>query len=82
MYGALCPPTFGVTLTSPDRATPCRAEPDLFYPEDDDYTTASVREAVAACSTCWFKVECRELGASEKHGVWGATTPAERGFCL
>ena len=69
-------------FTPPEKVTPCRAEPDLFYPEDDDYTTESVRQAVEACRTCWFAEQCRTLGQNERHGVWGATTPAERGFCL
>ena len=68
--------------TPPEHDTPCRVDPDLFYPEDDDYTTTQIETAKEACDNCWFKVRCRELGEHERHGVWGGTTPAERGFCI
>ena len=36
--------------------------------------------ALAVCAGCPVIVPCRRAGADEPWGVWGGTTPEERGF--
>lgn len=46
----------------------CRdTSPRLFYPEPGDNGNA----AIAICTLCPVKAECRQAGASELHGIWG-----------
>ncbi|MEH3143057.1 MAG: WhiB family transcriptional regulator [Mycobacterium kyogaense] len=56
---------------------------ELFFPESDH---RSIRrrheeEAKRICLTCPVLSRCREhaLSVPERYGVWGATTPRERG---
>lgn len=61
---------------------PCQvaADPEDWWPiqHGDAARTAA---AVAACSSCRVLEACRDyaLAAGEEHGVWGGTTPADRG---
>jgi hypothetical protein len=32
------------------------------------------------CLSCPSLMPCRELGKNERHGIWGGTTEADRGF--
>ena len=49
------------------------------FDEDPTGTDSEYFEvAKMVCSICKHKSECKALGAEEKFGVWGGTTPAER----
>ncbi|MGU3502305.1 WhiB family transcriptional regulator [Mycobacterium sp. C31M] len=62
----------------------CRGmPPDDFYPGDKESRERRIaREdrAKAVCRRCPVILACREyaLKSGEAHGIWGATTPAER----
>lgn len=61
----------------------CTAEQDhLFFPPDDDYSEEKTREAKKICSTCPVRVECAIWATDNKlpYGVWGRSTPKERGL--
>ena len=34
------------------------------------------------CSSCPAKDRCYDLGKGEPYGIWGGTTPQDRGFTL
>lgn len=38
--------------------------------------------AVAICNTCPIRRQCRDEHRHERFGVWGGTTPEDRGFKL
>jgi hypothetical protein len=50
-----------------------------FYPEPDDNPNSYV-EQKAFCQQCPVINACREAGREEKFGVWGGTSPIDRGF--
>jgi len=53
-----------------------------FPPSFDEEPTGTDTEyyevAKMVCSVCPSQAECRSVGAEEKYGVWGGTTPPER----
>ena len=52
----------------------CRGlDPELFFGHDHT-------EALSLCAACPERTECRDLHREEPHGVFGGTTPADRGF--
>jgi len=53
------------------------ADPDIFYPEDDEDEGL---EAKAVCAMCPVAAECLEhaIAVREKFGVWGGLTTKER----
>ena len=52
----------------------CRGmDPELFFPDRG----VVPHEALKACALCPVRVECREYGQGEKHGVWGGVTQRE-----
>ncbi|KMO77832.1 WhiB family transcriptional regulator [Mycolicibacterium obuense] len=57
---------------------------DLFFPESERRSERRRREEEAKriCRTCPVLMRCREhaLSVPERYGVWGATTPRERGI--
>lgn len=66
----------------------CRGSGETFFPPDraEDYGNRTVREnrAKAICARCAVLEACFQyaLSAPEAHGVWGATTSAERARLL
>lgn len=58
--------------------TPCREDPDKWFPADTDLD--GLAAAQLGCWSCPVRAECAALGAEEEYGVWGGTTPADRGF--
>lgn len=59
----------------------CRdTDPNKFYPPDDKPVPRDFyAKAKAVCALCCVKVECLAYGQDEPYGVWGMTTPVERG---
>ena len=57
---------------------------ELFFPETDRRSERRRREEEAKriCRACPVLMRCREhaLSVPERYGVWGATTPRERGI--
>ena len=58
----------------------CVDKAELFFPLRDVYVPADVAEAKNICKTCPLIVECLTRGRKEPWGIWGGTTPDERGF--
>jgi WhiB family transcriptional regulator, redox-sensing transcriptional regulator len=63
----------------------CLAYPaELFFPEEEGRRTRRQREEQAKriCLQCPVLTACREhaLKTPERYGIWGATTPRERGI--
>lgn len=62
---------------------PCGEEdPELFFPAGDSPQWADqVAEAKLVCSMCPVKETCELLAleTGQQDGIWGATTPQERG---
>lgn len=62
----------------------CRGEyPDLFYPPHGTRGRELWKLEEAAkqvCADCPVITQCRDAGRSERYGVWGGLTPAERGY--
>ncbi len=56
---------------------------DLFFPESDRRADRRAREEQAKriCLDCPVLARCRDHAVSvpERYGIWGATTPYERG---
>jgi WhiB family redox-sensing transcriptional regulator len=67
----------------PDRAACKAANPAIFFPPGEDNRSIDRQPdysaAKAICATCDVRAECAAAGANERYGVWGGTTPAERG---
>lgn len=40
----------------------------------------SHKAALALCAVCPVRAVCGDVGAKEPFGVWGGTTPEQRGF--
>ncbi len=55
--------------------TRCSRNPELWFSEE----RAVQLRAARLCGGCPLLEACRRLGAGERFGVWGGTTPAERG---
>ena len=53
----------------------CRGRTHLFFPEQG----ATAHLARAICNGCPVAAQCAQEGADEYHGVWGGTTPVDRG---
>lgn len=55
-------------------------DPEVFFPEKP--TVKAVKAAKKVCRQCPFRVECATYARDRgiRHGIWGATTPQERGF--
>jgi WhiB family redox-sensing transcriptional regulator len=57
---------------------------DLFFPESEPRRDRRRREeqAKSVCRDCPVLARCREHAVStpERYGIWGATTPRERGI--
>lgn len=57
---------------------------ELFFPENDRRADRRAREEQAKniCRGCPVLLRCREhaLSVPERYGIWGATTPRERGI--
>jgi len=49
---------------------------DLWFSDDEDEQA----EAITICKMCPARERCAEAGENEEWGVWGATTPDDRGF--
>ncbi|WP_338704226.1 WhiB family transcriptional regulator (plasmid) [Streptomyces sp. Q6] len=64
-----------------DRSACRREDPELFFPiGDTGPALAQIEEAKDVCRYCAVIEPCLEwaLAAQEAHGIWGATTEAER----
>lgn len=55
---------------------PCRAEPETWFPLDEDGPSSA--RARAGCATCPVRAACLELGLTEPWGIWGGLSSAER----
>lgn len=53
-------------------------DPELWFPANGD--RAAAKRAKAICWSCPVRAACLEwaLGANERTGIWGGTTPNER----
>jgi len=47
---------------------------DLFFPTSGESCTA----AVAVCNRCPVRLDCREAGLTELHGIWGGLPEKRR----
>ena len=56
-------------------AAACRGSVATMYADFPDYGPA-----LAVCAACPVVEPCRLAGSQEPWGVWGGTTPEERGF--
>ena len=68
-------------------AVPCRDrtnDPNWWFGDSEDpdekYNNAEAHRAAALCGTCPLRHQClaHALAEGETHGVWGATTAAQR----
>ena len=64
------------------RDAACRGMTAAMFPETrSGWPAAAVYgPALALCAGCPVAGPCRAAGAREHHGVWGGTTPADRGY--
>ena len=55
-------------------------DPDVFFPSEGS-TAQDVAKAKAVCALCKVREDCFEYAMAnrEKHGVWGGTSPRDRG---
>jgi WhiB family redox-sensing transcriptional regulator len=61
------------------------ADPDLFFPvADGDAAGQQVSRALRICADCIVRQQCLEFAmrTREPAGIWGGTTPEERGRVL
>ncbi|MHB1964223.1 MAG: WhiB family transcriptional regulator [Acidimicrobiales bacterium] len=56
----------------------CRGMTGTMFPLAPDRRPPAYGPAIAICARCPVVGPCRTAGASERDGVWGATTPADR----
>ena len=54
----------------------CRGRTSLFF----STAAQDITEALKTCARCPVVEPCREFGEKEAYGVWGGTTPRDRGF--
>jgi WhiB family redox-sensing transcriptional regulator len=55
-------------------------DPRMFYPPDDKPVPRDFyAKAKAVCKRCDVVDKCLAFGENEAYGVWGMTTPVERG---
>lgn len=64
------------------RALCADADPDTWFPDDEDQAQAA--EAIAICAGCPVSTAClaHALAIREPHGIWGGLTPRQRRACL
>jgi WhiB family redox-sensing transcriptional regulator len=56
--------------------------PEIFYPiprRGRPLSQEQIAQAVAICEQCPVQKGCLELGRYEDWGIWGGTTPEQRG---
>jgi WhiB family transcriptional regulator, redox-sensing transcriptional regulator len=56
----------------------CRGRVAVMHPDGRGTKQVDYTAALRLCARCPVVEPCREAGASEKLGVWGGTTPAQR----
>ena len=65
---------------------PCSNRTDEMYHRPNELLRVwKVRSKVlidTLCSSCPAKDRCYDLGKGEPYGIWGGTTPQDRGFTL
>lgn len=73
-------PRPGLTRPGPwtARALCSRADPDLWFPGEEDHELAAA--AIEVCSRCPVRADClaHALAIGERHGIWGGLTPTQR----
>ncbi|MDA8183587.1 MAG: WhiB family transcriptional regulator [Actinomycetota bacterium] len=72
-----------VTREAPRRhLAACRGRSAVMFPEPvrGGPPAATYGPALALCAGCPVVEPCRTAGAGEPAGVWGGTTPADRGI--
>lgn len=52
------------------------ANPEIFYPEQDDFKT--IDQAIRLCMSCPVRGFCLEVGWTDRWGIFGSFTVAER----
>lgn len=66
--------------------TPCRADPELWFPVDERPDSPGVAQAVALCSGCAVRDACLAWALDNPEhsaaGVWGGFTTAQRDALL
>lgn len=74
-------------MTDWHKDAPCKGLGDIFYPEGKSQEERAGRtlkkqyeQAKEMCQTCPYIRPCRALGKLEEFGVWGGTSPIDRGF--
>lgn len=62
----------------PGRALCAETDPNLFFPEKGDWTSA--HQAQATCAHCEIRAQCgqRALDTGEHYGIWGGETERQR----
>ncbi len=63
--------------SSPDKGC-ADVDPEVFFPPR--HAKRAYEAAQAVCRECPYQAECAEYAENIPWGVWGATTPEERGF--
>ena len=59
----------------------CRDMPAVMYPaRPGQGRLVDYGPALAVCVTCPVREPCHDAGKAEPLGVWGGTTPADRGY--
>jgi hypothetical protein len=60
------------------RALCAHADPDTWFPDDEDHDQAAA--AIALCARCPVITACpaHALAIGEPHGIWGGLTPRQR----
>lgn len=61
-----------------DQALCAQADPDTWFPDEQDRKTAAA--AIAICARCPVRAEClaHALAIGERHGIWGGLTARQR----
>lgn len=72
--------TLNMPIPKIDSKPPCADDPNLFFP--DSYMIEPYLAAKEVCARCPSAEKCREFAIENKieEGVWGGTTPHERGY--
>ena len=60
------------------RALCAQADPDVWFPDEEDHDTTAA--AIAVCARCPVRPQClaHALATGERHGVWGGLTARQR----
>jgi len=73
-------PRPGLNLPGPwaKRALCADADPDAWFPDDEDHDQAAA--AIEVCAGCPVRAAClvHALATREPHGIWGGLTPRQR----